>query len=451
MPQNNYHMIVDISRMTFEGANISRRAVLGGAGLAMTAGAGCLAGALSPSARASDWPQQGYDAGHTNYKPTGSPPLDRPRLAWQAGAVRVTARDDDIGTGLRQPGMIVADGTIVTKRGTAIGLDTGDIRTRSGCFQDGRIGFARTESYTDGIIVSSTLDAGRQFGGPDGARLYGVRPSIPTGVGDRCENARRWIAGSPRDGSYQYTGTVDDGTVFGAVWPTEFGESRGAVVAFDADDGSRQWRTDVTLDVESVCADDERLFVTGSDGDLTIFERGSGFPKQGFAIDETDVLVAAREGTAYLRTSNRAIERQEVMPTLSAVDGSAGELSWRGTPPDLLESDDARPSFGGFAVGPDSVYVLIETRGGDYCVSLSTTDGSVQWSRSVSAAPWLVATDTSVYLSGGSVACLDSATGEERWTWSPPDDYIPGGPIVIANDRLLVPIDGRALYALEER
>jgi len=111
---------MDISYMKFDGLDISRRAVLGGAGLAVTAGAGCLAGALSPSARASDWPQQGYDAGHTNFKPTGSPPLDRPRVAWRVGDVRVTARDDEIGTGRRHPGMIVADGTIVTKRGTAI-------------------------------------------------------------------------------------------------------------------------------------------------------------------------------------------------------------------------------------------------------------------------------------------------------------------------------------------
>jgi hypothetical protein len=325
------------------------------------------------------------------------------------------------------------------------------VKRRTGCLDDGGrpalVGVARTEPYADGVLLSTALDRGpsADFDGP---RLYGLRPSIPQGSGGRCAASRRWTAGSPRNVRVTRAGAIADGTVLAA--------SEG-IAAVDADDGSVSWRAG-GKDVEAFCATDEHVFVQRRPLDaadaLAILNREGGERQTALGTAVDDRLVAARDGTAYLRTATAAIERdldQDREPTarLVAVDGAAGEVAWR---TDLTEASGfgaAIREVGGVAVGPDSIFLTVQgDDGATVCLALDTRDGSVRWSRQTSASPWVVATDEAVYLSGGDVACLDSSTGEVRWRWSPS----PGaarGPLAIADRRLLVP-GAYTLYALEE-
>jgi hypothetical protein len=430
----------------------SRRSVLGGVAATMVTGTGCLAGALSPQSKPSDWPQRGFDAGHTNYKTEGSPPLDGVRVDWQAESVAAFVDSRYLADSIWGAGVVVGDGTVVTRRGTTIALADGRVKQRSTCLDVGGArpqlaGFARTEPYANGVVLSRYLDRDGTASEFDGPRLYGLRPSMADS--GQCEIARRWTAGSPRDVSLRRAGAIEDGTILAAG---------SALAAIDADDGSVQWRADDVSDVENFCTDGDQVFVAQRPFDaadaLAIIERDTGRPVNHYRIDTSDRLVAAREDRAYLRTSNDAIEtdlEDGRSPTarLLAVEGTAGERDWKA---DLAAGSDFGAEIrgiGAIAVGPESVFVPVQGDGGDTrCLALDARDGTVRWSKAVSAGPWVVATDQAVYLSGGKVACLDSATGEVRWMWSPSSSNARGPP-VIADKRLLVPTNN-ALYALEE-
>ncbi|QCC52849.1 hypothetical protein DV733_01580 [Halapricum salinum] len=430
---------------------LSRRSVLGGVAATLTAGAGCLGSGLSPASKPGDWPQRGYDAGHTNYKTAGSPPLDDASLAWQVGETAATVDTRNISEDIWHAGLVVGDGTVLTQRGTTIALDDGRVKRRTECLDEGGrpalVGVARTESYADGVLLSTALDRG-PAADHDGPELYGLRPSIPQSPGGRCAASRRWTAGSPRDVRVTRAGAITDGTVLAA--------SEG-LAAIDADDGSVSWRA-AGREVEAFCATGEHVFVQRQPLDaadaLSILDRDGGERQTTLGTAVDDRLVAARDGMAYLRTATAAIARdldrdREPTARLVAVDGAAGEIEWR---TDLTEASGfgaAIREIGGVAVGPDSIFLTVQGDGGTtVCLALDVRDGSVQWSRRTSASPWVVATDEAVYLSGGDVACLDRSTGEVRWRWSPASANA-RGPLVIADRRLLVPGE-YTLYALEE-
>jgi len=437
--------------MKTEDGGLSRRSVLGGVAATLTAGAGCLGSGLSPASKPGDWPQRGYDAGHTNYKTAGSPPLDDASLAWQVGETAATVDTRNISEDIWHAGLVVGDGTVLTQRGTTIALDDGRVKRRTECLDEGGrpalVGVARTESYADGVLLSTALDRG-PAADHDGPELYGLRPSIPQSPGGRCAASRRWTAGSPRDVRVTRAGAITDGTVLAA--------SEG-LAAIDADDGSVSWRA-AGREVEAFCATGEHVFVQRQPLDaadaLSILDRDGGERQTTLGTAVDDRLVAARDGMAYLRTATAAIERdldrdREPTARLVAVDGAAGEIEWR---TDLTEASGfgaAIREIGGVAVGPDSIFLTVQGDGGTtVCLALDVRDGSVQWSRRTSASPWVVATDEAVYLSGGDVACLDRSTGEVRWRWSPASANA-RGPLVIADRRLLVPGE-YTLYALEE-
>jgi len=450
--------------MDVPGGSWSRRSVLAGAGSALALGSGCLGLGLSPARQPSDWPQRGYDAGHTNYKTEGSPPIEDVEVDWRVSEIPTVVDPQRIW----ETNLAVGNGTVFTANWTAIALEDGRVIRRGGCIPDtGFVGFARTNAYGNGVILSTSYHNRDDDIITTKEGLYGLRPSAPSDSGDDCQRTVRWRSGFPTDETNRIAGAIDDGSVIAygnrdsSVQTLD--RPPGRVAAIDTDDGATRWQTDDVPNIRNFCRDDRSLFVRHSTGEigrvLTVFDRETGSRREQMPIRDDDSLRAARDGVAYLQTENKfGSDVQEI--TLAAVSGSDGEIKWRTDPIDAVGSanvDSASDHIGGVAVGPDAVFTTVPrdawSRSESACIALDPDDGSVIWSRLIPGGVWwIAATDQSVYISGTRVVCLDRSNGDVRWVWKPEDAWA-SGPPVIADRRLLVPmvLSGvRKLFALIE-
>lgn len=426
-----------------------RRAVLGAVGSALAATAGCVGSAERPEPSPADWPQYGYDGGNTFYKTDGSPPVDGATVAWTAD---VTAHSDYFSGWGSRTGLSIAGGRAYAMDGSVIDLEDGTVRRRSDCLEEGVVGVARTDTYEDGVLVARGTGSApdREFDEtPSG--LHGYKPSVDPGVGGRCGDAIRWTAGAPRDfQETEHVARIRGDTVYTVVSPTD--ERSRAVVAVDADDGRPAWREPISHWAKRLCVDDQRVYThdgyrRGSDpGTLSVVSDGS--LQRTVETDPSNVLVAARDGTAYLNEHYRS----DSSPSLTAVDAATGERTALLEPLSRIEAEVEGTVDGALdiAVGPEMLFLLLTTEGAAdrACVALDRDDGSVQWIEQSRYVYRLTGTDRALYLNSETtnVAALDPETGEELWVQSA-DVSSPWRPVV-GDTRLFVPGDDR-LVAME--
>lgn len=426
-----------------------RRTVLGAVGTALTATAGCVGSAERPERSAADWPQSGYDGGNTWYKPAGSPPVDGASVAWTAD---VTAHTDYFSGWGTRTGLSITGDRAYAVDGSVIDLQDGTVRRQADCLEEGIVGFARTDTYDDGVLVTRGTGGApdREFDAtPRG--LHGYKPSVDPGIGSRCGDAIRWTAGAPRDFP-QTAGVarIRDDTVYTAVQLS--GDQSRAVVAVDADDGRPAWREPISHWVERLCVDGQWVYVhsgysrTGDPGALSVISDGS--LQRTVDTSPSNVLVAARDGTAYLKEHYRS----DSGPSLTTLDAATGERTALLEPLSRITQriDGTASGTLDVVVGPETVFLILTTESDveRACVALDRSDGSVQWVEQSRYVYRLTGTHRALYLNSETtnVAALDPETGEQLWAQSA--DVSSAWRPVVGDTRLFVPGDDR-LVALE--
>ena len=438
--------------MDFEG--VSRRGVLGGVVAAM-AGGGCLASGQRPKPRASDWPQRGYDAGGTNFKSVGDPPIDDPTIAWETQVSTAWPETIDAAH------LLVADGTVYTSGGTVLSLETGAVRAQTDCVGPSLRAVAQTTAYSDGVLVADGL--GRNI-----RPLVGIRPSF--GSGTSCETLVRWRAGARSDIDPLIEDIrVTDGEILATVHALDAPEPNGRsqLLSIDPNDGAINWWRPLADVAQRLYVDETYVYVhhglldTDDGGIEHLFEvvdRGTQETVYEHLPDvdghwmaaEYGVFLGVRDGVAYRTDFEHREETPHFAPHLVAFDVEAGEPRWR---VDLTEYEDyesdVRPdnpfnAVFAAAIAPDTVFVSF---GHGMVGAFSTADGSVRWTRERDL--WdLTATPDALYgRHHSTLYCLDAGTGETRFSGGIGEGKS-AGPPVVAGSRLLVQF-GQRLVALE--
>jgi len=459
---------------------VSRRAVLGGVVAAM-AGGGCLATGKSPKPRASDWPQQGYDAGGTSFKSDGSPPTAEPEVVWNT-QVSMAYRPHY----LRFPHVVIGNGTVYTSGGTAVSLDSGTVQGQTGCYNRCFKAFARTESYTNGVLIADD----EPLGLPDSKKpsvesltdsIRGFRPDIDS-TSD-CTRLTRWTAGSPTDIEMDVERLrVSNGEIIATAELPDEGErdTSALLMGIDTDDGAVNWRTSLWTEPFDLYVDADYIYMhfgmqmVGDEmsaddnahnpyrGLVTVLDRETrdpvyqDLPEESRSIKSLrlGLLRGARDGIAYVLEFDPLDKPPYYAPILVAFDVAAGEPRWR---VDLTEHatydrdellNNGYSGVGPVAIGPDKIYASF----GDKLGAFSTTDGSLQWLRKLYS--WnLTATPDALYSTSWypekRVSCSDPETGETLWSRSFGED-VEVHKLIVADSKLLVPLDSQ-IVALEEQ
>jgi outer membrane protein assembly factor BamB len=260
--------------------------------------------------------------------------------------------------------------------------------------------------------------------------------------------------------------SIIDGTVYVAI--------DAAVAAFDLETGREQWRSDPIRGGPAVVRPQDGIVVTGNDWNLFGFDADTGdrrWKKEGrHAIGGEMWIPVVADGTVAhtdttslfdLQTGTQRAKFSHPLYYLVLSDGelfglgdaeSEGYLSydWE-TLERRWEYQEYEPAqeAGGFAGIHDDVVVINHHKLG--VVGVDRETGDRIWNTDVGDfSPLFTATDRdTAYLSNkGTVVALDIQTGQQRWWFDPIEEDVLSDGIALANDLLVVPIDGK-LYALE--
>jgi len=459
--------------MDAPGGTWSRRSVLGGVASALALGSGCLD--RDPSTpTASEWPQRGYDAGATFYKPDGSPPTQDAEIAWETsvsnslytvidkkwqtdyerrryGDLTNAASGGSIWEYARTPLVVVGNHAYLSGGwGTVVDLSDGTIVETDVCPHRTPVGVAQTGTYTDGTLIGAAPRYPSDNRNDD-VSLRGFQP--PTDGRVWCDGPQRWAAGAPRD--FEQTaaaGRIEDGTVVTVI--PDF-EPPYRIVAIDADDGRIEWENTVSHGIYRLRVEDGLAYASIADeegGKITILDGSS--VRQRVEIGPTDHLEAVRDGVAYFR-DRRA---EAAAPSITAVSAESGE------PRQVLDGSAVSEQIAGtptgvgdIVVGPDRLFAAVDTEiGHDPAVlAFDRSDGAIEWARQFPGTLRLTGADDALYVAGprepGPHAyALDPASGDPLWVATLPVRVDSGihRPI-IADSKVLVPY-GELLVALEE-
>jgi len=403
---------------------VSRRSVLGGVVAAM-AGSGCLATGKSPKPRASDWLQPGYDAGETYFKSKGDPPIESVTESWSVKLDTVEYVSDTL---------LIADETIYHDLGVAVDLSTGEVEARTPCVY-GLIGFARTETFRDGVLLTRT-----DHDAPEDT-IQAYTPTLDPIPAGRCANGVRWTLGYPEDLEGSGNVRLSDGEIIVNRNP---GRDNSGFVGVDPADGTINWRQAFDGGGE-LFADKKWFYLFPSDlrSELLTVERSTGQVQLRFGKPHTGNMNAVRNGIAYFtlydETESENTYNDTYEPELVAFDVRSEEPKWELDVNERLGIEvitkDPDDEITKLAVGPDTVYATFDR---EILLAIDTADGAIRWSKQSDNYSEMTATEEAVYVNAGSeVYCFDVETGDAHWVYELDEMESSGRPIV-ADSRVLV-------------
>lgn len=209
---------------------------------------------------------------------------------------------------------------------------------------------------------------------------------------------------------------LDGEHVYGATFGNE-------IYAVDRDDGAEVWSQEVDDTVYgSLAVDDQHVYVLTSRGDVYALDRQDGEESWTESIDNqinvmSGPIVADR---VYVSVDGE----------VHAFERSDGTSEWTRD----IGYLDVSPAFG--RVGSGEVYV----GDGDEIYALSSDDGSDEWSVDIGDEPYgrlaffaqppFVAPAVYTATVSGEVHAIESLTGDEIWSFEPPETWFLGDPAV---------------------
>jgi len=251
------------------------------------------------------------------------------------------------------------------------------------------------------------------------------------------EGDERWRAdwSDYGDGAFEDTPAgppmVQDGTV---AFPAE-----GKVVAVDAGNGEVLW-TDASVDPTGLAVFAGGVVVVGDDRALVGFDPEDGTQQWRVGLPADPGNILARDSTVV--TVAQSFSRNSI----AAVDAAEGEKQWQ---TDSIGEDGAIPTSL-LGSGADGIYVntsVSGTSGGMW--ALSFEDGSVRWRSDVVPESGVAATDEAVYGlvrreipddrrsgNGPVFVAIDPEDGSELWTRTAGTEMFQTSPPIVAEDGL---------------
>jgi len=373
----------------------------------------------------SEWAFPDYDPSRTRHPPAESAPDDGLTVAWEL--------EDETVFGNRWAPPVVANGVVYTgaggPRGTtvrAIDVDSGDVVWKHEFPGDGG---TEPELAAPGGDLYCRIGEGDPplglVGGRTGERVWGV----PCGPYDGWTLARgrlcRGDAGGgtlhaydARTGEPLWTTAVDEKRLVVRSFHPDAGlaaTAHGRLYLLDPEDGSVRWEQSVSKHTESgpVFAGGRAFVTKWMDGmDLVAFDVDDGERQWRYPLSPTEVSnssggVSRRWYELGAATAERVLVRERhADPTpgaLHAVDATSGEQLWRTTPP------VGATAFSDPTIVGESVYVTAGGDDGTTLLELHLDDGTRNRSLALptgAGAP-LVADGHLVVKTETGVLCLD--------------------------------------------